>query len=249
MIEANAGFHRPLNQPWFAALLAAGALWLTSPAPILAGAQGDQPLRILPPEAKPYGLSYGEWCGAWTRWAYGIPADINPILDLTGENAAVGQSGPVWFLAGTFGGPAERTVTIPAGKAIFFPIGQVGWVNTPEFGDAPWSPEQEAYARGVIAELIDGLVDLTCQIDGHEVTNLDSFRFQTPPGKEYFVTMPENSIWLPAGTYGPAVDDGYWLMLAPLPVGHHTIHFTAALAEGVNLLDVTYQVTVVNRAR
>ena len=31
------------------------------------------------------------------------------------------QSGPVWFLAGTFGGKAERTCTIPSGKAILFP--------------------------------------------------------------------------------------------------------------------------------
>src|SRR5438552_13367399 len=68
------------------------------------------------------GQAYGEWSGAWWRWAYSIPADINPVADATGQFAAVGQSGPVWFLAGNFGGTTVRTVTVPAGKALFLPI-------------------------------------------------------------------------------------------------------------------------------
>src|SRR5262245_66409906 len=46
---------------------------------------------------------------------------MNPDLDSAGEFGAVDQSGPVWFLTGTFGGSAERTLTVPAGKALFFP--------------------------------------------------------------------------------------------------------------------------------
>ncbi len=45
----------------------------------------------------------------------------------------------------------------------------------------------------------------------------------------------------------PVVADGYWLMLAPLPVGEHTISFAGAI-EGSPLgdfaLDVTYHLTV-----
>ena len=56
---------------------------------------------------------------------------INPLLDQTGQNAALGQSGEVWFLAGTTGGSAERTVTVPPGKALFFPIVNNLWINIP----------------------------------------------------------------------------------------------------------------------
>jgi len=58
-------------------------------------------------------------------------ADINPLLDQTGANAAIGQSGPVWFLAGTTGGTAERAITVPAGKSLFFPLVNNVWICTP----------------------------------------------------------------------------------------------------------------------
>ena len=75
--------------------------------------------------------------------------------DTTGEFASLGQSGPVWFLAGTFGSTVTRTVTIPAGKTLFFPILNTIWINIPELGDNPWSDAQRAYARTVIAPFID----------------------------------------------------------------------------------------------
>ncbi len=200
---------------------------------------------ILPPNSKPYGASYGKWSDRWWQWAYSIPADTNPVIDPTGEFAAEGQSGPVWFLAGTFGGDAERTVTVPAGKGLFFPIYNYVWVNTPEFGDDPWSEEQEAFARAVLAWLVDLGTELACEIDGRPVENISAYRCQTPEDGEYMVTFPEDSVWLPAGTYGPSVSDGYYFMLAPLSAGQHTIHFHAAVPLFDWSLDVTYHITVV----
>ncbi len=45
-------------------------------------------------------------------------------LTVTGEHCAEGQSGPVWFLAGTTTNIhwAKRRCIIPMGKAILFPI-------------------------------------------------------------------------------------------------------------------------------
>jgi hypothetical protein len=34
----------------------------------------------------------------------------------------MGQDGPVWFLAGTPGGPVTRDCTIPEGKQLYFPL-------------------------------------------------------------------------------------------------------------------------------
>src|SRR6476619_7983139 len=77
---------------------------------------------VAPIKSSPNGKSYGEWAQAWWTWATSIPADQSPVLDATGQFAGVGQSGHVWFLAGTiFGGTFERDVTVPTGTSLFFP--------------------------------------------------------------------------------------------------------------------------------
>jgi hypothetical protein len=213
--------------------------------------------HLFPPKSHPYGQSYSEWSGAWWRWAYSFPAgeDTSPVQDPTGNLAHLGQSGRVWFLAGTFGGnePVTRTVTVPAGRALFFPIINALWINVPELGDNPWSDEQRDFARSIIAPFIDNAFNLSCTIDGVEIERLKRYRTATPDGEEYMVTLPEgNQFGLPPGTYGPSIDDGIYLMLKPLSPGEHTIHFTAASegsALGPAALDVTYHLNVVRPAR
>jgi hypothetical protein len=214
---------------------------------------GNPNPKILPINSKPHGMTYGEWGVAWWQWTMSIPADMNPVTDTTGEFAAVGQSGSVWFLAGTYGGVAERTVTIPAGKTLFVPIYNALWINVPLLGDNPWSPEQEAMIRETLAGWVDafGPADLTCEIDGRPVADILSYRSPTPVGGAFMVDLPENDVWglvgltdvngdiFQPGTYGPSIQDGIYLMLAPLSKGKHTIHFTAG-----DFLDVTYHLTV-----
>ena len=247
------------------ALIPAVILALFAPSRVLAddhgnhgshgkhGDHGHHDFTIIAPDQQFRGLSYGELSGAWWQWAYSFPADMNPVSDSTGELAGLGQSGPVWFLAGNFGGRTIRTATVPAGKALFFPIINSLWINIPELGDNPWSDEQREFARSVIAPFIDNAFDLSCTIDGVAVADLQSYRAATPDGAEYFVTVPENSLLagpplrLPAGSYGPTVDDGIYLMLAPLRRGEHTIRITsnsAGSALGDFALDVTYHLTV-----
>ena len=222
---------------------------LTGALPLLlasaVAAQNPNP-TVLPPNSKAHGMSCDEWGDAWWQWALSIPADVNPLLDSTGEFAAVGQSGSVWFLAGTQGGTVERTVTVPAGKALFFPIFNSVWVNFPELGDDPWSEVQEAFARALIGDSVDNAPPLSCEIDGRPVKNITAYRCQTPDDGEYLVDIPQDDIWglttffeLDPGWYGPSVSDGYFLMLAPLSAGQHTIHFAAD-----GFLDVTYNITV-----
>ena len=218
---------------------------------------------VLPPNAKPHGMTYGQWGDAWWQWAFALPRDNNPVVDPTGDLVAVGQSGPVWFLGGVFWlltdppglSVVERTVTIPTGKALFFPIGNSLWINLPELGDQPWSPEQEEYARGVVAGTMNNATDLTCEIDGRAVQNLEAYRCQTPPGGAFMIDIPVNDVWGLGGfglpepdTYGPSVQDGIYLMLAPLSAGQHAIHFTASFASAIEgeryTLDVTYHLTV-----
>ena len=211
--------------------------------------KGNSNPGILPINSRAFDRSYGEWADAWVQWAYSIPADHNPILDQTGQDAGVGQSGKVWFLAGSFGVPAVRNITVPEGKALFFPVAEWVWVNMPQFGDNPWSPAQEVYARGVISGLVDQLVNLSCEVDGREVANLLRYRAETPENGAFMMDFPDNNVWgVPAGTYGPSVVDGYWLMLAPLSHGRHTVRFTAGQGYDPTWdLDVTYHITVTDK--
>jgi hypothetical protein len=211
---------------------------------------GNPNPTILPPQAKLDGKSYGEWAAACWQWLFSIPADRNPILDTTGEDAAVGQSGDVWFLIGTWAGPdagpVVRTVTVPVGKALFFPVYNAVWVNTPE-NEPDWDlyPAAREEALAWCEAAVDAAIDagLSCEIDGRAVKCIASYRCQAP---NFAVDFPEDNVWADYGVVGGihpnSIDDGVYLMLAPLPAGKHTIHFKA---EGA--LDVTYQITVAGR--
>ncbi len=232
---------------WMRPVVSAGILGLFMFAVATCAFARNQNPGIAPMTSKPHGLAYGEWSGVWWQWAYSFPDSINPVSDTNGTWAAMGQNfGSMWLLAGSWGKTVERTVTIPTGKSLLFPLANQFWVNLPDYGDNPWSPEQEAFARGLLAGLMDDIAAMSCEIDGYEVKDVAAYRFVTPPGKEYMLTLPENNLWgIPAGTYGPCVDDGYWLIVSPLKAGEHTIHIAANNAGGTWTLDVTYHLTVV----
>jgi len=76
-------------------------------------------------------------------------------------------------------------------------------------------------------------------------SHLERYRFETP----VFVCGPvpaDNLLDLPVGITTRSVSAGYFLMLAPLPLGQHTIHFTGTSGVSPNAfsLDITYNLTV-----
>ncbi len=184
-----------------------------------------------------------ELAARWWQWVLEIPAAENPLLDTTGEFAGVDQSGPVWFLAGTWGGgPATRTFSVPAGKPLFFPIVNYfasGYLHAPRLGmDFP--PGPSAYERALCKEFIDTVTYLACEVDGVAIEITEQNREQSVPFALY---LPAGNLFQEAPTWSaPGVDDGYYVLLAPLPAGAHTIHFAAA-GPGFSL-DVTDYITV-----
>jgi hypothetical protein len=201
---------------------------------------------VLPPNSNAFGKSYGEWSAAWWQWLLSIPEAKNPNLDATGVNCAEGQSGKVWFLAGTFGGPGvTRICTIPTGKALFFsPLNGV-------FGDGvgdcdrndPNNPCDINTLRRLAAENVDDPQLLEVTIDGVPVKNLDQYRVASPV---FSAVFPQNDplFGLAPGLHTPLVSDGYWLLLAPLSRGPHTIHFNGIGSAGGSGVGVTYHLTV-----
>ncbi len=221
--------------------------------PMIAAAANQNP-KILPPNSKPYGLSYGEWSARWWEWAFSIPTPQNPLVDDTGVNAANGQSGQVWFLAGKIcvgacsTATANRVVDVPAGKALFFPI-----LNAE--ADNLWDPPttySEAELRGFAKANMDSGENMVAEVDGISVKGLESitqtkYRVISPV---FTYHIPEDNIYslfnlnFQEQDVTGAVADGVYLMVAPLSVGQHKIHFAGNFGTTFKL-DITYTVNVV----
>jgi hypothetical protein len=220
---------------------AALALLIAAAAPTAARAAGP---AVLPPTARPYGHTYSEWAARWWQWGLTQP-DAAPLFDTDGSHCADGQAGPVWFLAGSFTSkPVFRRCTVPAGRALLFPVVNTGQF---EFPDDPPKDKTEAALRAVVNPPVRAATDLTATIDGVSVPDIKAryfeesviFRFVVPAG---------NLFLLPEGTeVGPNADAGYYLVVPPLPVGRHTVHFSGVLPappDSSLTVDVTDEITV-----
>jgi hypothetical protein len=176
----------------------------------------------------------------WWQLFLSLPVAGNPLVDGTGASCVFGQRGPVWFLVGSFGGTVTRECAIPEGVTLFFPLLNLVDVNV--------TNQSARELRGELDPCIDATTTLILEVDGQSVQPGAIKRVRSDV---FAVTLPNNNLFsLPAGTYSPAVDDGFYVTLKPLDVGQHTIHFQAA-REGCPFapdpfeLDVTYNLTVV----
>ena len=100
---------------------------LTSPTSKSLGIAATPP-KLYKATPKVYYKTIGNHGHAWWQWAFNFSEAENPLLQNGDVNCSAGQSGKVWYLAGSFAGPAERTCSIPINKAIFFPIlNSIAW--------------------------------------------------------------------------------------------------------------------------
>jgi hypothetical protein len=174
-------------------------------------------------DSKPYGMSYEDCTIKFWQWLASIPADKNPVTDQTGERCGEEQGNlPVFFLAFSNSGGAQRTCTIPTGKAILVPINVV-LVSKAEFPDAKNDDDLHRLAE----EDESSNPDLFLSVDGKQFQDLEKYRVHSRP---FEVNISSDH---PFGFAGPtlAVSDGYWVILEPLPPGKHDIHFKARLTK------------------
>ena len=131
--------------------------------------------------------------------------------------------------------------SIPENKTLFFPVLNVIDVNT--------TTQTASELRTETAPCLDAATQLVVEVDQQPITGLfDKFRVRSTV---FEITMPDNNLFgIPAGTYSPVIDDGFYVMLKPLAVGDHLIHIVGASA-GCTLIpfefstEVTYHVTIV----
>jgi hypothetical protein len=214
---------------WHRVIAIAGIAMGLTVLPVIRGlAQAGNP-GVAPPNSSLYGLSYSEWGARWWQWSYSIPLHVNTSAnDPTGAQCGINQNGPVWFLAGTIGGAATRSCTIPAGRAIFFPI--VNAINDypcpepPPFEPAP-GQSLEAFLTEGAKGFIDPVTVLEVDLDGKSFGDLFSYRATS---KLFAFTGAADLAAIDSCVTGSpqlAVADGYWIMLRPLSPGSHTLHF------------------------
>ncbi len=181
-----------------ALLLAVTAIATTACAP--------EPARTALEAQKVAGIALSEWTARWWRWA--DAQEIPPYLDPDGQLCHLGQSGPVWFLAGTDGQfQAQRECEVPEGKHVLLPV--INMISYGIDGD-----ESCRYLQQGAAMNNDHLVSAVVLLDGKPLADVRKRRvssdgcFRMDPGDK---------------TSMLAAADGYWILLDPLPRGRHTL--------------------------
>ena len=212
---------------------------------------------ILDPTGIYGGKTYGQWGDAYFKWLFELPGPDFPFADSTGALCATGQSGAEdggaaandpFFLACTDAGRVTRTCTIPAGRMIFLPLadwyGDNGGIAVGgQLTDQQWEDELSAAAASVtaVALEIDGKCYGSTKSDfAPYLTPWSQYSYTVPNTASNFYTTFNSSTF--TGPVPSAFAGGYWILLAPLSAGSHTIHFTSlrpAISE-----DVTYNLTV-----
>jgi len=242
------------NKRWIGVITASGillgalvlAVGIFSPA---IQANGPAHFQVFDRDSVVYGRTYGDWEAAWNQWADSIPTGNHPLFD--NGDISVGQTGPVWFLGGKFCAlytncattGVVRSGNVPAGTALFVDV-----FNTED--SVLEDPGKQINDLRAASESFLDPATVSMEVDGQPIYDLKSkFRVQSPafvftlPDDNFFTAVGEGPF--KGGSYFPAVDDGVYVMLAPLPPGHHTIHFQGAITTPFTFaLDVTYHLNV-----
>ena len=192
-------------------------------------------LELFAPNSKPFGITYGGWTARWWQWVLSIPKTKNPLLDDTGKNCANSQTGPVWFLAGTLRGKAERSCNIPADKAILFPV--INFEASVSKGDN--TTEEELAARAKFE--MDQITNMRAMIEGTNVDELKQYRVRSPL---FNVILPtDNVLGLSAQTM-KMISEGYWLFLKPLEPREYNLYSFGSCLAGRIKIDLSYHLTI-----
>ena len=185
---------------------------------------------------------------AWWTWALADPSPLGGELtnDYEGGQQCEGEFVKgVFFLAGTLGGDATRTCTVPAKTALFFPVlNSFITEEEDEYPEAPTDFVDTALANG----------EFSATLDGEDLKIKRITRTFQP-----LIIPDPNIVGEPGGVYGDpgcadptrclTASDGLWVYLPQgLKPGEYTVQFggSSVTAEGDPFsVDVTYNLIVV----
>jgi hypothetical protein len=195
-------------------------------------------LLIHPRKSVIYNKTYEEWSIEWWKWLLRIPADHNPLVDFTGQNAIQYQpNGNVIFLCQTIESKfpfPSRHVSISPAKSVFMPI--INWISI-EGIDGNDYPELIDVAK----KKIDVVKEMKFTINNVTLTKeLWNFRVASGPFKAKF---PHNNVLgIDAGNKKCA-SDGYWLFVKNLSLSTN-ISTSGVCSTGETNIGVEYKLEV-----
>ena len=183
---------------------------------------------VLPNDAIVDGRSLSEWTAEWWKWVFSVPTNENPHLDASGRWANAGQpDAPVFFLGGSAGLSPDtivRTFTVPEDKFLLVPVLVAQADNIDTF--PPLATEE---LRNLLRGFVDAPRELHAMVDQMAVSDLVEHRVESGVftfeffNPDNFKTFGQGHPIL--GLVDPVLSDGYWLMIEPLPVGVHVLHY------------------------
>jgi hypothetical protein len=184
-------------------------------------AQSSNSVDIVPPNSKPFGLSYEDHVKNYWKFAISLPNDKNPWNDKTGEKCRNGQealNSSIFYLATNGGGNDTRVCKIPAGMGIFIPV-LVGEFSLLESGkptkaeDLPGNAKDDQNKMHIFTLTIGDKKFNTTEIRKYGIiTGLFNLTF---PEHNLFGTDPGQTV---------AAADGYYVITKPLSKGTYVIH-------------------------
>jgi hypothetical protein len=205
------------------------AIALAGPASAANGGHG-----FMPPNARAHGHSLTQLAAAWDLWAFGTAADDNPLLAKRCEPSPLDSR--VWFLPVSLGGDYAVDCAIPNGAFLVLTPG--GYECSAAEGNGSTQTELQACADAGFALITE--VELA--LDGAPVKHLERYVVTSP-----IVSLPGSNLLSDDPT--PSLIKGYFLVLAPLSHGQHTLRAFDAFASIGLTAGITYNITVGGSAK
>jgi hypothetical protein len=229
---------------------------------------GIMPLPVLNPKGTYGGKTYEEWAGEWTKWILEYPGPESLAFNTPGANCQMGQStatgdggteGRPFFLDigdmnNAAGGTFTQACSVPAGRMLLFSM--AAWFAGNISGCANYTMQD---CQNLTTATVVPLTGIELEIDGK------SYGSQAADFTPYLVNCTEFPLAIPNTPTNffsyyvgcnlsqppPAGDiyaGGWFILLAPLSPGSHTIHTrlqdSAYAGWPAFLYDVTYNLTV-----
>lgn len=190
------------------------------------------------PKERPFGHSWRFWTTRWWQWFLSIPKANSPAMDNGDINSIEQPHQKVWFLASTIGGSVERTVRIPSGKAILFPV-----INITISNSEDQTLKTDADMISFVRRHMKDIVKKQASIDGMNLSISEDLRVESPP---FNFSYPSDNIF--GAQAGPTrgVGDGYWIFMRPLKVGDHNIKTYGSCMSGKIQIIANIKLTIEN---
>jgi len=227
------------------------AIAATLTTTVLAAPNAEAAVTVLAPGATVAGKTIGAWSADWWIWAFSQSVPNDAITDTSGANAAINQSGPVFFVAGGFGGSyqAQRAFNVPANAYVLVPLFNNEWSDLEEKTFVPSNqqrpvPLSEAQLLDTNNGVISNVTSLHAVIDGVPVLEQDLFlHLETSPIFQ-FTAAANNPFGVPQDDSGNALAKGYYLMLGPLGLGTHAISYGGKYDDGSFIFETDANATI-----